>query len=132
MASPVSRAALEHKGYQVQNLGWEGDLEALVGFSGYHPLGATVQGGPMTGDAQEERGRTKGHLTLDSKEKEFSCPRTRGRACCVESTTQEGVIEESPRHVWGMVRHPCDWNPRLAVEELMKIKTGRRVESSCK
>lgn len=41
-------------------------------------------------------------------------------------------MEESPGHVWGMVCHPCGWNPRLAVEELLKIKAGRWVGSNCK
>lgn len=50
----------------------------------------------------------------------------------VEPTIQEGVMEESPGHVWGIVCHPCGWNPRLAVEELPKIKAERWVGSNCK
>lgn len=122
---------MEHKRFRTQNLDWEGDHEVPVRYSGYDPKRDSVQGELMRRATREEQGCTEGHLTLDSEENKFSCQRTWGQAFQVESTVQEGVMEGSPRHVWGMMCHPFGWNPRLAVKELLKIKTGRWVESNC-
>lgn len=99
---------LEHKRYWAQTLDWEGEHEVLDRHSGYDPRRAQYQadwGGELP---RKSRAAQRGHPTLD------------------------GVMEESLGHVWGMVCHPCGWNPRLAVEELLKIKAGRWVGSDCK